>query len=234
MKDIVAIIPARGGSKRITKKNLKKFLGKEIISYPIKTALESKIFKDVVVSTDDIEIAELAKKLGASVPFMRSEINSNDVATTFEVIDEVLGKLSREYKLVCCLYPTSVFATKDHLELALDTLMKESNVSCISSVVQYSHPIERRLKIKNKYISFCEKEKVNSRSQDLEVYYHDAGQFYFARAKELLKEKKMILTNSKPIILKNSEAQDIDTYDDWSLAELKYSKLLNEKDNTVC
>ena len=102
MRDCIAIIPARGGSKRIPKKNIKKFLGKEIISYPIKTALESNIFKDVLVSTDDLEIADFAKREGASVPFMRSKKNSDDFATTFDVIEEVLNNLSSKYTFICC------------------------------------------------------------------------------------------------------------------------------------
>ena len=146
MGDCIAIIPARGGSKRIPKKNIKKFLGKEIISYPIDTALESNIFKDVVVSTDDKQIAEIAKKNGASVPFKRSKKNSDDWASTFDVIEEVLNKIEDTYRFICCLYPTSVFVKSDHLLTALNMLKRDENISSVSSVVRYPHPLERRLK----------------------------------------------------------------------------------------
>jgi len=228
MGDCIAIIPARGGSKRIPKKNIRKFLGKEIISYPIDTALESNIFKDVVVSTDDKQIAEIAKKNGASVPFKRSKKNSDDWASTFDVIEEVLNKIEDTYRFICCLYPTSVFVKSDHLLTALNMLKRDENISSVSSVVRYPHPLERRLKIENEILSIVNKAKFDNRSQDLENYYHDAGQFYFSRTSHIIKERRMILEKTKPIILGNHESQDIDNEEDWLIAELKYSNLVNE------
>ena len=233
MQKSIVIIPARGGSKRIPKKNLKNFLGKEIISYPIKTAIQSNLFSDIIVSTDDPRIAEIAIKEGASVPFMRSKKNSDDHASTFDVIKEVLGQLKQKYSFTCCLYPTSVFARSSHLTEALNVLETKRNISSVSSVVEYSHPIERRLSIKNKSIQVVDREKFNNRSQDLKVYYHDAGQFYFSKTSDLLREETMVLENSYPIILSNHESQDIDNPEDWVVAEIKYSNLTNEKDNTL-
>ena len=192
MRDCIAIIPARGGSKRVPKKNIKKFLGKEIISYPIKTALESNIFKDVLVSTDDLKIADFAKREGASVPFMRSKKNSDDFATTFDVIEEVLNNLSSKYTFICCLYPTSVFAKSAHLIEGLNMLKKDDALSSVSAVVSYSHPIERRLTIEGKFLSVVDKRNFKVRSQDLKVHYYDAGQFYFARTSHLMKEKSTL------------------------------------------
>jgi len=228
MGDCIAIIPARGGSKRVPKKNIKKFLGKEIISYPIKTALESNIFKDVLVSTDDLKIADFAKREGASVPFMRSRKNSDDFATTFDVIEEVLNNLSSKYTFICCLYPTSVFAKSAHLIEGLNMLKKDDALSSVSAVVPYPHPIERRLTIEGKFLSVVDKRNFKVRSQDLKVHYYDAGQFYFSRTSHLMKERRMILEKTKPIILGNHESQDIDNKEDWLIAELKYSNLVNE------
>ena len=226
MGDCIAIIPARGGSKRIPKKNIKKFLGKEIISYPIDTALETNIFKEVIVSTDDPKIAEIAKKRGALVPFKRSKKNSDDWASTFDVIEEVLNKIEDSYRFICCLYPTSVFVKSDHLLTALNMLKTDKNLSTVSSVVKYSHPVERKLKIENEILSIVNKEKFDYRSQDLENYYHDAGQFYFSRTSHIMKERGIILEKTKPIILGNHESQDIDNEEDWLIAELKYSNLV--------
>ena len=217
MGDCIAIIPARGGSKRIPKKNIKKFLGKEIILYPIDTALETNIFKDVVVSTDDTKIAEIAMKRGASVPFKRSKKNSDDWASTFDVIEEVLNKIEDSYQFICCLYPTSVFVKSDHLLTALNMLKRDENLSSVSSVVKYSHPVERRLKIESDILSIVNKQKFDNRSQDLENYYHDAGQFYFSRTSHIMKEREIILEKTKPIILGNHECQDIDNVEEIGL-----------------
>lgn len=224
----VAIIPARGGSKRIPRKNIRDFLGKPIIAYSIETALESRLFEEVMVSTDNEEIAEVAKNYGAKVPFMRSKKNADDHATTVDVLVEVLytfGEKNKRFENGCCIYPTAPLLKAKYLEKGYKKLLDEA-FSTVFPVVEFSYPIERSLKL-------CEKGKVemkwpehlDSRSQDLPKAYHDAGQFYWFKVEELLKEKKLFGKNSGAIVLPNTSVQDIDTEEDWKLAELK-AKLL--------
>ncbi len=222
--NVLFIIPARGGSKRIPGKNIKNFLGKEIIAYPIEAALGSKYCSKLIVSTDSEKIRNVALKYGAEVPFFRSEKNSNDFATTFDVIEEVCSKLNEvdDYDYICCIYPTSVFVTDELLNQAFDVIEKENSDGAVS-ILEYSHPIQRALRIEQSgFVRSITPEYYNSRSQDLETTYHDAGQFYIFRLKEVQKEKKLIVSNSTPIIIHPARAQDIDTQDDWDLAEIKY------------
>jgi N-acylneuraminate cytidylyltransferase len=227
----IAIIPARGGSKRIPRKNIKDFLGKPIIAYSIKAALESKIFDEVMVSTDDEEIAEISKKYGASVPFFRSREMSNDMAMTAPVLIEVLNeyeKLGKDFTHACCLYPCAPFITAERLKEAMNLLVK-SNADSVFPIVKFSYPPQRCFVIRNKEIKMLHPENYNIRSQDLEPLYHDAGQFYCMKVNSLKEEIKLYCNHTLPIILTDSEVQDIDTEDDWKEAEIKYKILKGTK-----
>jgi pseudaminic acid cytidylyltransferase len=220
----IAIIPARGGSKRIPGKNKKLFLGKPIITYSIEAALQSSLFDEVMVSTDDPEIAEIAKQLGASVPFLRSSETSNDLATLAEVIQEVLATyngLNKNFDTVCCVLPTAPFVSSEMLRLAY-TKLQDENLEVVFPVVAFSFPIQRALKIKDQLVSMLSPKYMNSRSQDLEERYHDAGQFYILNTNAFQKEQKIYLQLAGAIIVSPLKVQDIDTETDWKLAEMKY------------
>lgn len=224
----LAIIPARGGSKRIPRKNIKDFLGKPIIAYSIQAALESELFDEVMVSTDDGEIAEVALRYGAKVPFMRSYETSDDYATTSDVIKEVLLQYQGQdkyFEYACCIYATAPFITGNILNRSFELLIK-SKFDTVAPVVPFSFPIQRGMKMKNSKIEMVYPEYTNVRSQDLEPIFHDVGQFYFLDV-EVFNEKKSIWTdNTGAIIISELENQDIDNEIDWKLAEMKY-KLLN-------
>jgi pseudaminic acid cytidylyltransferase len=226
----ICIIPARGGSKRIPRKNIKVFLGKPIIAYSIQAALDSKLFDEVMVSTDDEEIAEIAKQYGASVPFMRSQKNSDDFATTFDVIEEVVlqykSELNKEFENLCCLYSCAPFVTGKTLNLAHEEL-EEKQFDSVFPIIAFSFPIQRALSKKEGKLEMIQPENLNKRSQDLEECYHDAGQFYYCKTLELLTSKKLLTANTGGIVISELEAQDIDTEIDWKLAEIKY-KLSNK------
>lgn len=224
----VAIIPARGGSKRIPRKNIRDFLGKPIIAYSIETALESGLFDEVMVSTDNKKIADVAKKFGAKVPFMRSKENANDFATTVDVIIEVLQKYQEQRKQFmngCCIYPTAPLLKPPYIKRGYEKLINEGFIT-VFPVVEYSYPIQRTLNLSGKdKVEMNWPEHLESRSQDLPKAYHDAGQFYWFKVEEILKRKKLFGNNSGAIILPNTSVQDIDTEEDWKLAEMK-AKLL--------
>ncbi len=228
MDNAIAIITARGGSKRIPKKNIKMFCGKPIIAYSIEAALKSGIFSEVMVSTDSEEIAEIARKYGANVPFMRSEATSGDFATTSDVLLEVLDqyeKLGQTYTYMCCIYPTAPFVTGEKLKEGLD-LLKKHNALEAMPVVQFSYPPQRAFVINSdNQMEYKEKQYITARSQDLRKEYHDAGQFYFYNIFQYLKINGKIETGIVPIIVSEMEVQDIDNENDWKLAELKYSLL---------
>ena len=227
----LAIIPARGGSKRIPKKNIKFFLGKPIIAYSIEAALSSGLFDVVMVSTDDDEISEIAKNYGASVPFYRSEKNADDYATTFDVINEVTSEYKKrgdEFEYTCCIYPCAPLVSKRSLEESFLKLVT-FNLDCVFPIVRFGFPIQRAVKIDaNNLINMFQPEFMQTRSQDLEISYHDAGQFYFFKTDEILKNKKLWTENTGFIELTEIESQDIDNLVDWNLAELKY-KLINNR-----
>lgn len=229
-KSSVAIITARGGSKRIPRKNIKEFLGKPIIEYSIQAALASGIFEEVMVSTDDEEIAEIAKNAGASVPFMRSADAANDYATTTDVVGEVLGQYREkglEFDFACCIYPTAPFVTKELLLKARDMVEKEGADSCFP-VIRFGFPPQRGMVIENGIARYKYPEYQFTRSQDLEGMYHDSGQFYYFDVKKFENTGKMLGDKIKPIVISEMEAQDIDNEDDWKIAELKY-RMLNER-----
>lgn len=220
----VAIITARGGSKRIPRKNIKDFCGEPIIAYSIKAAKESNIFDKVMVSTDDSEIADIAMQYGASVPFMRSAKNSDDYSGTSDVLLEVVGeyeKLGKEYNTVCCIYPTAPFVTADKLRKASEFFINNS-ADALVPVVRYSFPPQRCFVKNGKIIEYKWPEYKESRSQDLEPFYHDAGQFYFIKTEVLKTQQTMVPTNTIPFEVDELEVQDIDNITDWKLAELKF------------
>lgn len=229
MKNL-ALITARGGSKRILKKNIKNFNGKPIIYYSINTAINSKIFDYVMVSTDDKEIAKISKKFGAKVPFYRSKKNSDDYSTTSDVINEVLNELKKinlEFDNVCCMYPTAPFITDEILSLSAKILEKE-DVDSITPITKFSFPIWRGFKLNsNNSIEYLWPENELKRSQDLPAVYHDVGQFYFLKISSFLDQKKLIMKKNKAVILSEDKVQDIDTIEDWKIAELKY-ELINK------
>ena len=225
----ICVITARGGSKRIPRKNIKFFLGKPIIAYSIEVALSSGLFDEVMVSTDDDEIAELAKSFGAKVPFMRSEKNSDDFSGTFDVIDEVLReyiKQGREYDYLCCLYPTAPFVSEKLLKDGFK-LMKAHDYNTVFPVCSFSAPIQRAIKWDGSMASMFQPEYRDKRSQDLEPAYHDAGQFYWLNISRMMDEPQLLTSNSGVLILEETEVQDIDYPIDWELAELKY-KMIND------
>jgi N-acylneuraminate cytidylyltransferase len=228
----LAIIPARGGSKRIPRKNIKNFLGKPIIAYSIQAALESGLFDEVMVSTDDEEIAEIAIKYGAKVPFMRSVQSANDYATTFDVIEEVLveyEKLGMCFNFSCCIYACAPFVNAEKLTASFNELQK-NNFDSVFPVMPFGFPIQRALKIgSDNKTTFFYPEFSLSRSQDLELSYHDAGQFYWMNTQKCLKTKKILTDNSGSIIISEMEGQDIDNEVDWKLAEIKYELLQSIK-----
>ena len=230
-KRSVAIITARGGSKRIPRKNIKEFLGKPIIEYSIKAAIDSGIFDEVMVSTDDEEIAQIAKQAGAKVPFMRSADAANDYATTTDVIREVLRQYKEtgiEFEYACCIYPTAPFVTKELLLQAQNLVETEKADSCFP-VIQFSFPPQRGMIIENGIARYKYPEYQFTRSQDLEGMYHDSGQFYYFDVKKFEETGKMLGDAIKPIVISEMEAQDIDNEDDWKIAELKYKMLQGNK-----
>ena len=225
----LAMITARGGSKRIPRKNIKEFNGKPIIAYSIEAALASGVFDEVMVSTDDEEIAEIAKKYGAKVPFYRSEKTANDFATTVDVIEEVLNTYKdrgEEFDIFCCIYPTAPFITAKRLKDAVEQL-SASDADSLIPVVRFSYPPQRAMEIHDGKLVFRQPENLSKRSQDLEPHFHDAGQFYVVRSESFFKNHGIMVGDILPMELSELEVQDIDNEVDWKLAELKYN-LLNE------
>lgn len=227
----IAIITARGGSKRIPKKNIRNFCGKPIIAYSIEAAIESGLFSEVMVSTDSEEIAETARRFGARVPFLRSRKNADDYATTADALLEVMERyqeMGRTFSYLCCIYPTAPFVTAEKLRDAM-RLMEEHHPSLILPVVAFSYPPQRSYVVdENGCLEFKYKEYSRSRSQDLEKWYHDAGQFYMYDAKRFLQEKGAPAGPIMPIYVSELQVQDIDSEDDFKIAELKY-QLMKEK-----
>lgn len=229
----LAIIPARGGSKRIPLKNIKLFLGKPIISYSIEAAKNSNLFDEIMVSTDSLEIKRISESLGASVPFLRSQRNSDDHATTADVIIEVLEeykKVGKEFDEVCCIYATAPFVTPRKLQEAFK-LLAERKANSVYPVVPFSYPILRSLIIEeNGYIQMKWPKYLNARSQDIPTFYHDVGQFYCAKSEAVLEFKTFTCPKAYPLIYNELEVQDIDNLIDWEVAELKYNLLKSQNE----
>ena len=227
----IAIITARGGSKRIPRKNIKEFCGKPILAYSIEAALQSGIFDEVMVSTDDEEIADIARKYGASVPFLRSEKTSGDFATAPEVVLEVLEEYEKRgvhYDLGLLLYPTAPFVTAAKLKDAAEKLLA-SDADTLVAVVQFSYPPQRGIIMKEGRLVFEYPQYLDSRSQDLEPHYHDVGQFLFFHTEAFKKNRRLLVGNLLPYVVSEMEVQDIDNQTDWEIAEMKY-RVMKEKE----
>lgn len=226
----IAIITARGGSKRIPHKNIRNFCGKPIIEYSIRAALDAQVFETVMVSTDDEKIALIAKNAGAEVPFMRSEKTANDYATTTDVLLEVIeqyDKMGIKFENACCIYPTAPFVSAVKLKNAMAILQKDNRHSVIP-VTAFSFPPLRGMTIKDDKLEYKWPEYAMARSQDLEEIYHDCGQFYAFQVASFIRERKLVTDNTAGIVISELEVQDIDNEVDWELAEMKY-RLLKEK-----
>lgn len=223
----LAVITARGGSKRIPRKNIRAFCGKPILAYSVEAALASGVFEQVMISTDDEEIAEIGKKYGALVPFFRSEETSNDYAPTATVLLEVLEEYKKRgahFDTVCCLYPTAPFVTGDRIRTAME-LLRDTGADSVLPVVKFSFPPQRAVVEKDGYIKFKWPEYGSARSQDLEPFYHDSGQFYCLKTKSFLEQKGLVMEKTVPLVLPEEEVQDIDTEEDWRIAEMKFRLL---------
>lgn len=228
----IAIITARGGSKRIPGKNKKEFLGKPILCYSIEAALSSGLFEEVMVSTDDEEIAETARRAGASVPFMRSKETADDYATTDDVLMEVLAEYERRGRVfdhMACLYPTAPFVTTEKLKAAM-ALLVETDASGVMPVVAFSFPPQRGMAVRNGRLEYCQPENAMKRSQDLEKMYHDCGQFYCYHVERYRSCRGDLPDGYVPMIVPETEVQDIDNPSDWKLAEMKYRMMTEEKE----
>jgi pseudaminic acid cytidylyltransferase len=227
----LCVIPARGGSKRIHKKNIKNFCGKPIIAWSINQAIASKSFDKIIVSTDDVEIAELAKSYGAEVPFMRSKKLSGDYTGTVPVISHAIKWQTENYQkpfYVCCVYATAPFIRSKDLKNGLK-ILKNFGYDYTFSATNYNYPIQRSFRIKkNKKIEMFYPKHYNSRSQDLEEAFHDAGQFYWGLADSWLKNKPIISKNAIPVVIPRDRVHDIDTFEDWQIAE-KMFQIINKK-----
>ncbi len=225
----IAIIPARGGSKRIPRKNIKEFHGKPMIAYSIEAAKKSKCFARIVVSTDDDEIAEIAKACGAEVPFFRPDNVSDDFATTIDVIQHALKELClTEQDNICCIYATAPFIEVKELKNGLE-LLNKYQLDYAYSATEFSFPIQRAFHLtENGKVKMFTPEHFNTRSQDLTKAYHDAGQFYWGRFQAYKQGLPFFSENTMPVILNPSKVQDIDTPSDWDRAELIYNLLLTE------
>jgi pseudaminic acid cytidylyltransferase len=224
----VAIIPARGGSKRIPNKNIKPFAGKPIISYSIEAAVESGVFDKILVSTDDEKIMRTAIEYGAEVPFVRPPDLSDDLTPTAPVIDHALQWMRShnvQATYACCIYATAPFLQPEYIRQGLE-IIKNKKVSSVFSVTTFPFPIFRALEIDEKgHLAMFWPEHELSRSNDLPEAYHDAGQFYWLDCKRFLKRQKLYSSDAFPVILPRYLVQDIDTMEDWETAERMYTAL---------
>lgn len=218
----LAIIPARGGSKRIPHKNIKLFGGRPMIAWSIAAARDSGLFDQIIVSTDDIQIAEVARAEGATVPFMRPPELSDDHTGTKPVIAHAISWLAENGTypdLVCCIYATAPFVDADDLRRGLDSL-RTTDADFAFSVTSYAAPIQRALKIRpDRRLEMFDPAQFETRSQDLEAAWHDAAQFYWGRAKAWHDAGPIFGPHAAPVIIPRQRVQDIDTPEDWELAE---------------
>ena len=228
----IAIITARGGSKRIPKKNIKEFCGKPIMAYSIEAALSSGVFDEVMVSTDSEEIATIAREYGAAVPFMRSPETSNDFATTADVIKEVIQSYKEkniEFEYLCCIYPTAPFVTARKLQESMQKLLS-AEADSLMPVVQFSFPPQRGMIEKNGILQYQYPEFSKMRSQDLPTIYHDCGQYYFCKTTSFIQYNSVVTPNTIPDVMPEEEVQDIDNESDWMIAEIKYRTFILGKE----
>ncbi len=225
----IAVIPARGGSKRIPRKNIKTFNGRPMIAWSINAALESACFDRVVVSTDDDDIAAIAKECGAEVPFMRPASLSDDYCGTSEVVAHAIEWFSGQQtgiQFACCIYATAPFIRADDLRQSL-ACIEESTADYCFSVTSYAFPIQRAIRVTEaKRCEMFTPEMFDERSQDLEAAYHDAGQFYWGRPEAWNEIRPIFSENAIPFIIPRHRVQDIDTPEDWERAELMIQALL--------
>lgn len=223
----IAIIPARGGSKRIPHKNIKEFCGKPILAYSIQAALESSLFDTIMVSTDDDAIANVARQYGAEVPFFRSEKTANDYAILKEVLLEVLKeykKQGREFDEICCILPTAPFVTFD--DLIESKKMLEKECTSVLPIVKFSYTIFRSLKMDgDRKVEMFWPENYSSRSQDLPEAFHDAGLFYWYKKEYFAKNVIGFGNCTIGYEISEMQCQDIDTEEDWKMAEMKFKFL---------
>ncbi len=227
----LAIITARGGSKRIPRKNIREFCGKPILAYSVEAAIASGVFDTVMVSTDDEEIAEIARQYGADVPFLRSQETANDYATTPDVVREVLaeyGKRGEHFEVAAFIFPTAPFVTGEKLKDAMNRLLG-SDADTLMSVVPFSFPPQRGLVVREEQLVFEFPQYMDTRSQDLEPHYHDAGQFGVFRTEAFDRNGKFWVGKVLPMVLSEMEVQDIDNQTDWEVAEMKYRLMLERK-----
>ena len=224
----LCIIPARGGSKRIPKKNIRFFCGKPIIQWSIEAALESECFDKVIVSTDSEEISKVSKSIGAEVPFIRPKSLSDDYTATAPVINhaiEFIKQKHRNIEYVCCIYATAPFVEPDYIRDGLKKII-DTNANFSFSVTSFPFPIQRAIKItKDQKSQMFFPENLNKRSQDLEDAFHDAGQFYWGKSSAWLEGKSMFDDNSIPIVIPRYKVQDIDSEEDWQRAELMFKAI---------
>lgn len=227
MRNSIAIIPARGGSKRIPRKNIKDFCGKPIIAYSIEAALKSGIFDEVMVSTDDEEIAQVARRYGASVPFFRSPETANDYATTAQVYREVLEeyrKRGQEFSYLCGIYSTAPFVTEGILQEAFEKMV-QTDADSLIPIVRFSYPPQRAYLLEDNKIVRQFPQYATARSQDLPPVYHDCGQFVMVKTESFLQKSAILTDNTISIEIPEMRVQDLDTVEDWEIAEVKYKWL---------
>jgi len=227
----IAIIPARGGSKRIPRKNIKAFHGKPIIAYSIDIAKQSNCFDKIIVSTDDPEIADIALQYGAEIPFLRPQHIADDFATTLDVMQHAIGWCEQQkwpIHHVCCIYPTAPLIMPKDIQRGLQAL-HDTEVNYAFSATRFSFPIQRAISLTEQHaVSMFSPEHSNTRSQDLTEAYHDAGQFYWGKKDAFLQAMPVFETYSRAIIVPRKRVQDIDTFEDWELAEILYSVLTKQ------
>ncbi len=218
----VCIIPARGGSQRVPRKNIRPLAGRPLLAWTVETALASQLFATVMVSTDDSEIAEIARAAGAEVPFLRSAASASHVASTVEVLDEVLrayAQISQQFAIGCCLYPAAVLVTAAKLRQGALQLEQDAALDGVLSMLPYSHPIERAFRIRDGYAGMIDESVRLTRTQDLEPAYHDAGQFYWFRPDRMLTTGRLLGDRCAPVLLERWEAVDLDSEADWRMLE---------------
>ena len=224
----IAVIPARGGSKRIPRKNIKEFCGKPMIAWSIEVAQKSNCFERIIVSTDDDEIATVALGCGAEVPFSRPEALSDDYVGTTAVVSHAVKWLiehGEQLENVCCLYATAPFVRSTDLQRGLE-ILQEQECDYVFSVTSFAFPIQRAIRItQEQRVEMFQPEHFMTRSQDLEEAYHDAGQFYWGTTQAWLDEKPLFSNQSAPVFLPRHRVQDIDTQEDWLCAEWLFRSL---------